>query len=53
MSDKEMLMEQARILRSLAATLDVAAMKEDLRRLAKKCEEIARAKEASGETETG
>lgn len=44
MSDAEMFMEQARILRSLADTFDVPSMKEDLLRLAKRCEDFARAK---------
>ncbi len=51
MSDREMLMEQARVLRSLAATFDVQSMKEDLLRLAEKCEAFARAKEQQKETD--
>ncbi len=52
MSDAEMFTEQARILRSLAATFDVDTIKEDLLRLAKRCEDFARAKRAQATIES-
>jgi hypothetical protein len=51
MSDAEMFMEQARILRSLATTFEVDSMKEDLMRLAKRCEEFARSKRVTGQSD--
>jgi hypothetical protein len=50
MSDAEMFMEQARILRSLATTFEVDTMREDLLRLAKRCEDFALAKRAKDHT---
>ncbi len=52
MSDADMFMEQARILRSLATTFDVDSMKADLLRLAKRCEEFARAKRAKDQADS-
>ena len=51
MSDAEMFTEQARLLRSLATTFEVDTMREDLLRLAKRCEDFARARGAKGASE--
>ncbi|HLJ19096.1 MAG TPA: hypothetical protein VKU84_02815 [Stellaceae bacterium] len=41
MTEREILLEQARILRSLAATFEVPAMQEDVRKLAERCDALA------------
>ena len=42
MTDREILLEQARILRSLAASFDAAGIQDDLRRLAARCDALAK-----------
>ena len=53
MTELAMLVEQARILCSLASTFDHPAMREDLLNLAKRCEALARTKQASAQPEPG
>jgi hypothetical protein len=44
-TETAMLIEQARILRTLASTFDHPTLKDDLLKLAQKCEALAKAKE--------
>ena len=53
MRSVSMLIEQARILRSLATTFDECVIREDLRKLAEKCEALAKSVQASAEPDEG
>ncbi len=46
MTERDILIEQAQLLRTLADTFDVPTVREDLRKLAKRCEDLARRSDA-------
>ena len=49
MTQAAMLLEQARILRAVAVTFERAIIRDDLLKLAEKCEQMAKAADVSAE----